>query len=295
MKDGREARSDGGVRFAERADGLLRSEDGGGSATMTATLLADSIRAALRVVAPGPSLLALDYDGTLASFRVDRAEARMPRELLRLLAALVACEQTRIVIVSGRPIAELEALIELEPGPELVGVHGWERRLPDGTRADHELPSAVRALFEDEWRGLREQLSAERLERKSASLALHLRGVEASEAEALRADVEGRWSALAEGQGLELRRFDGGLELRHPGRGKGDVMRELLAELPAGALAAYLGDDETDEDAFRALEGRGLAVLVADRPRKTAARHLIPHSGVATLLREWLERAGCTP
>ena len=260
---------------------------------MTTTFLASPLRAALRAVASGSSLLALDYDGTLAPFRVDRSEARLPSELRALIEALVDCPRTRVVIVSGRPIDELAALVDLEPGPELFGAHGWERRLPDGSRSDHELPRAVATLLEAEWRSLRAELPEERLERKPASLALHVRGLDSAEAEALEARLEGRWSALATEHRLELRLFNGGLELRHPSRSKGDVMRELLEQQPPGAIAAYLGDDETDEDAFRALAGRGLAVLVAAQPRETAAEHVIPYAGVAPLLEAWLEQAGC--
>ena len=250
-----------------------------------------ALRSALRAVASGPSLLALDYDGTLAPFRSERTEAHMPAALRDLLAALAACEGTRVAIVSGRPIAELEALIDLDPLPELFGVHGWERRLPNGRRADHAPLPQHAALLAAEWRRLAGELAEERLERKSASLALHVRGIDASEGEALIARVEPRWRALGSEHGLELRRFDGGVELRCPGRSKGDVMRDLLAELPRGALVAYLGDDETDEDAFGALQGRGLGVLVAARPRESAAAHVIARSAVAALLGEWLERA----
>ena len=118
-----------------------------------------------------------------------------------------------------------------------------------------------------------------------------MRGLEAAEGAALIASVEPRWRALAAEHALELRRFDGGIELRCAGRSKGDVLRELLAELPGGATAAYLGDDETDEDAFRAIAGRGLGVLVAEQPRETAAAHVIAPSAVAALLREWVRHA----
>lgn len=252
------------------------------------------LRTELRAVAAGPSLLALDYDGTLAPFRAERSEARMPEAVRDLLAALAACEATRVAIVSGRPIAELEALIGLDPLPELFGVHGWEHRLPDGSRADHAPPPEAAAALAAEWSRLARELgkqAGQRLERKSASLALHVRGLGAPGGAALIARVEPRWRDLADAHRLDLRRFDGGLELRCRGRGKGDVLRELLAELPPGAPAAYLGDDETDEDAFRALEGRGSAVLVAERPRETAARYVIAPAAVAALLREWLERA----
>ena len=249
-----------------------------------------SLRSELRAVASGPSLLALDYDGTLAPFRNERSEARMPDELRDLLAALAGCEATRVAIVSGRPIAELEALIDLDPLPELFGVHGWERRLPDGRRADHAPPPRAAAVLEAEWQRLGE-LAEERRERKSASIALHVRGLEAAGGAALIAGVEPRWRDLAAQHGLDLRRFDGGIELRCAGRSKGDVLRELLAELPEGAPAAYLGDDETDEDAFRAIAGSGLGLLVAEQPRETAAAHVIAPSAVAALLREWLSHA----
>lgn len=253
--------------------------------------LSPSLRSELRAVASGPSLLALDYDGTLAPFRAERSAARMPDALRDLLAALAACEGTRVAIVSGRPIAELEALIDLEPLPELFGVHGWDRRLPDGRRADYAPPPHAAAALEAEWRRLAGELAEQRLERKSASLALHVRGLEAAEGAALIASVAPRWRELAAEHGLDLRRFDGGIELRCAGRGKGDVLRELLAELPEGATAAYLGDDETDEDAFRAIVGRGLGVLVAEQPRETAAAHVVAPAAVAALLREWLSHA----
>ena len=256
--------------------------------------LSPSLRSELHAVAAGPSLLALDYDGTLAPFRSERSEARMPGELRDLLADLVTCEASHVVIVSGRPIAELEALIGLDPLPELFGVHGWEHRLPDGRRLDHAPLPQTAALLDAEWRRLAGELgdqARDRLERKSASLALHVRGLEAAAGETLIASVEPHWRALAADQRFDLRRFDGGIELRCPGRGKGDVLRELLADLPEGATAAYLGDDETDEDAFRAIAGRGLGVLVAEQPRESAAAHVIAPSAVAALLREWLARA----
>ena len=253
-----------------------------------------SLLSALEPVAGGPSLLALDYDGTLAPFRSTRSEARVPGELRDLLAALADCEATRVVIVSGRPIEELEAVIDLDPLPELFGVHGWEHRLPDGRRLDHAPLPQTSALLADEWRRVAGELGAghsQRLERKSASLALHVRGVEAREGEALIASVELHWQALAADQRFDLRRFDGGIELRCGGRNKGDVTRELLAALPRGAPAAYVGDDETDEDAFRVIGGRGLGVLVAERPRETAAAYTIAPSAVAALLGEWLRLA----
>jgi trehalose-6-phosphatase len=67
-------------------------------------------------------------------------------------------------------------------------------------------------------------------------------------------------------------------------------MRTILGELGAGAVAAYLGDDLTDEDAFVAIKGRGLAALVRAEARPTAADiRLRPPDELLAFLRRWHE------
>jgi trehalose-phosphatase len=93
---------------------------------------------------------------------------------------------------------------------------------------------------------------------------------------------------LHEGANLSLEAFDGGLELRALGRNKGDAVRDVLDEEGSLAAAAYLGDDRTDEDAFRAIRGRGLSVLVRPELRETAADWwLIPPADLLWFLGRW--------
>ena len=64
-------------------------------------------------------------------------------------------------------------------------------------------------------------------------------------------------------------------------RNKGDAMRTILAEMDADAPVAYLGDDQSDEDAFRALQGRGLACSCdrsGGKPRPTSGSARLPSS-----------------
>jgi trehalose-6-phosphatase len=57
-------------------------------------------------------------------------------------------------------------------------------------------------------------------------------------------------------------------------------------------VIAYLGDDRTDEDAFHALRGRGLTVLVRDQPRPTLAEvQLRPPQELIQFFRDWLAAA----
>jgi trehalose 6-phosphate phosphatase len=234
--------------------------------------------------------LLLDYDGTLAPFRAARDQAIPYPGVREILGAMQRVGHTRLAVVSGRAIADLAPLLGLDPPPELWGAHGWERQLPGGVRELAVLePRAARGLDAALALVLARGL-AERCERKPASLALHWRGLPPQTAEELRAWAQAHWSPLAQSAGLAARDFDGGIELRAPGRDKGYAVRTILGELGEEAVAAYLGDDLTDEDAFAAIKGRGLAALVRAEPRPTAANiWLRPPDELLAFLWRWHE------
>lgn len=132
-----------------------------------------------------------------------------------------------------------------------------------------------------------------RLEEKPFSAAFHVRGLSEDIGERSLVEVRRVWRPVALRAGLSIQAFDGGIEIRAPGRSKGDAVEESLAEMPAGTPAAYLGDDETDEDAFRALGNRGLSVLVRREWRPTHARAwLRPPEEVQEFLERWLRACG---
>ena len=98
---------------------------------------------------------------------------------------------------------------------------------------------------------------------------------------------------LARDQGMELLPFDGGLELFAPGKNKGDAVRTIMQESGQETAAAYLGDDQTDEKAFRAIKGKGLAVLVRSESRPSLADIWIkPPDEVERFLRDWIQACG---
>jgi trehalose 6-phosphate phosphatase len=252
-------------------------------------------------VAGKSSTLALDYDGTLAPFRARPDEAVPSPEVLATLRAIAREDATRLVVVSGRPVADLAALLRVEPRPELWGAHGWEQ-LPVGATAPsaHALtPETARAL-DDAERALRGALDAARVEQKVASLAVHWRGLDGAAARATeRLAHDAFTEALRDASitGLEVRAFDGGVELRARAHDKGEVVRTLLARAP-GAPLLYAGDDDTDEDAFAALQGVrcGLGVRVGVERATHAALTLDAHA-LPGLLAAWLAatRRAVTP
>lgn len=237
--------------------------------------------------APRAALL-LDYDGTLAPFRIDPQDVQPYAGVRAALDALMAQNDTRVVLVSGRWTRDLLPVLGLKQIPEIWGSHGWERRFPDGrTEMARPAEAALCALVEaDSWI---DEVHARggRSEFKPACLAIHWRGLDASTATDIGNIVTENWTLQARDTGLELHHFDGGIELRVPGRHKGDVVQTIRTEMP-DALLAYLGDDVTDEDAFRALADTGLGVLVRNALRETeAGLWLSPPGDLLDFLQHW--------
>jgi trehalose 6-phosphate phosphatase len=237
-------------------------------------------------------VLMLDYDGTLAPFREDPAQAVPYPGVREALARLRDDPGTRLVIVTGRWLESLIPLLSVDPLPELWGSHGRERRLPDGRTQLAALdPAATQALARaDDWAPVLKALGA-RIERKPGSLAVHWRARPHARA-AIEAALRERLRLELPPDALEWLPFDGGVELRAPGCDKGDAVRTLAAEAPPGTLMAYLGDDLTDEDAFAALREDDLGVLVRPTPRPTRAHvHLRPPHELLAFLARWADRA----
>jgi trehalose-6-phosphatase len=107
-------------------------------------------------------------------------------------------------------------------------------------------------------------------------------------AQQVRQAVATAWAPLERELWVGICDCDGGIELRLSGRTKGDAVTTALAESGPGTAAAYLGDDLTDEDAFHAIAGKGLGVLVRDERRPSAASAWIrPPEGIIDFLERW--------
>lgn len=229
----------------------------------------------------------IDYDGTLAPFHIDRFEA-VPWPGIRAALQLIQNQKkTRIIVVSGRPAAEVAPLLGLAEPVEVWGLHGFERLLANGRRELEELPRPVRQKLDYLIAALRRDSFGALLEEKPNAVVLHWRGAAPSEAK----DIESRARALfepaAQELALKLLPFEAGIELR-AGRNKGAAVEMILSECADCAPAAYLGDDITDEAAFRALKGRGLSVLVRRELRNTAADlWLKPPDELKDFLNRW--------
>ncbi|MGC1462294.1 MAG: trehalose-phosphatase [Terracidiphilus sp.] len=241
--------------------------------------------------APNPLLL-LDYDGTLAPFRVDRFQAHPWAGVRELLTRIQKQGRTRMAVITGRPAGEIASLLGLEPPLEVWGLHGAERLFPDGRRELEEAPAETRSRLD----GLRERLRRDSLgglfEDKANGAVMHWRGASPAKARLIEQRTRALFEPLARMDGLSLLEFESGLELR-VGRDKGAAVEAILEETGAGAPVAVSGDDLTDEAAFRAVnnaEGPHLSALVRREWRETEADvWLRPPEELKGLLARWLE------
>jgi trehalose-phosphatase len=240
------------------------------------------------------SAIALDYDGTLAPFHIDRNAAVPWPGVREAIEKILGIRKTRVVLISGRQAEEVRDLLGIHPPPEIWGIHGRQRLFPDG----HTKMAPLRRTDEQglaeaaEWLKARDYLRFS--ECKPGSIAVHWRGLPAEQLAILGPAVHAAFAPIAESTGLSLLEFDGGLELRPLEPNKGSAVRTLLAELPPEAPFAFLGDDTTDEDAFLALrDTNALTILVRSDWRPTNARLWIrPPEQLLSFLEEWAIRCG---
>ena len=233
--------------------------------------------------------LCLDYDGTLSPFQVDRALAQPYPEIRLLLERIRSSTNTRIAIATGRCAKEISGLIGIH-GIETWGCHGMERLHANGTYELAKIDAQVQQRIREINELLAKEGLSEMLEYKPTGTAVHWRGT--LSAADVTCKVRKVW-LMSSQQGLNLIRFDGGLEIRAAGKNKGDIVRTLLGEMGKKAAITYLGDDQTDEDAFAALQGFGLGVLVQSEYRPTVADAWVrPPEGVISFLQNWICACG---
>jgi len=238
--------------------------------------------------------LLLDYDGTLAPFRVERNEAAPYPGVRERLQRILDADHTRLVFITGRRVKNLMPLLELKPVPEIWGAHGWERRRVDGRIEVQPMEPPDEAALARLAGRLAQLGHQARAERKPGSLTLHLRGLSLEDAAQLRDQVLAEAPDLIAGSALQIRDFHGGVEFYLAGQHKGSAVATVLGEMGPDCAAVFLGDDATDEDAFRVIKERGgIGILVAREPRASLARHCLrPPEELLEFLDRWANLRG---
>lgn len=235
------------------------------------------------------SALLLDYDGTLAPFHVEPNKARPYAGVQELISAIARSGRTRVGFVTGRAVADLLPLLSIDFQPEVWGSHGWERQYADGRYERPVLPASSVTLLSAAAEIEKCLPEGSYWENKPYSVAVHWRGLLPDVVRRIERQTRECWEPLVSNStAAAITAFDGGLELRITGRTKADAVCTVAREMGASVLMAFLGDDVTDEDAFRALPPGGLGVLVREAVRPTAASlWLRPPGELLGFLERW--------
>lgn len=194
--------------------------------------------------------LLLDFDGTLSPFASRPSLASLPAATKGVLTALSRDSRFRIGVISGRSLEDVRLMVGIEGlfyagnhgleivGPALSFVHPEAARAAPAVKA---CASSLASLL----RGFKGAI----VEDKGLTASVHYRLVEEAEVEALLRAVEGE---VARHGGLDLRHGKRVVEIRPKIEwGKGKAAELILERIGDSPLPVYVGDDETDEEAFR--------------------------------------------
>jgi trehalose-phosphatase len=250
---------------------------------MIAAGLDPAVRGAVARIARVPRLLvACDYDGTLAPLVDDPAYAMPLPEAASAIRALASLPQTTVAVISGRALRDLAALSRMPSEVQLVGSHGSEfdvgfvgRIQPEVAELRTRLGRAVHELARDH--------PGVRLEQKPASVAVHTRGARPD-------DIAGMLDRVRSGPaawpGVHVTTGKDVVELSVFAADKGSAMDELRTQHSASAVI-FLGDDATDETAFRRLQGPDLGIKIGQGD-ETAANFSVPDAEAGVRVLAWL-------
>ena len=216
----------------------------------------------------------LDYDGTLTPIVDAPAQAVLSEEMRGTVRRLG--DRCVTAVVSGRGREDVQERVRLD-NLFYAGTHGFDIVGPAGSGIHHQVGQEFLPAMEELHQRLHRTLARVPgllLETKGYSMSVHYRLVEngaVAEVEALIDGLLQDYPGLRKTHGkkvFEIRpRFDW-----NKGKAVQWILQAMGLDQP-DAMPLYVGDDATDEDGFEAVAGRGVGILVEDRPGPTAASY----------------------
>ncbi len=219
--------------------------------------------------------LYLDYDGTLADFVKTPDIILVEDDLVDLIARIDALPGVLTAVISGRTLVHIQKLLPI-PGLLKCGTYGIETEFPDGRVFKRMSLSQVRPKIlhlQPLWQQLINGKRGYYLENKDWALALHARFADEHEQQEVLAQAMDIADDFLHNDTFTLLGGERFLEYAPRAASKSRTVQRIQSRMtPKGALAIYFGDDDKDEEAFKAVHKyRGYAVRVTPKTTVTEA------------------------
>lgn len=229
-------------------------------------------------------LLLLDYDGTIVPIARRPEQALIPPRSKKLLQQLSKNRNCEVMIVSGRTIADVKRMAGLR-NIIYSGNHGLEVEGPK-IKFKSFIPARYKKILKKIKSQLQEDLSSipgAWVEDKGATLSVHYRLVPSKKIPAVKTIFQENTIVDRLRKDIKTKSGKMVLEIKPPvAWDKGKIVLWLLARQAflsedQKLLPVYVGDDVTDEDAFRALQNKGLTICVG-QSKDTLAQYYLNNS-----------------
>lgn len=227
----------------------------------------DKIKSAKKIV------FFLDYDGTLTPIRKTPGLAKISKSTKNILKKLSRKPWSKVFIISGRSLKDVRSLINLG-SLYYIGNHGMELR---GPGLSYINPSAkkFKSFIQKSCQILKKKVHLRGiiLENKIYTLSVHYRLLRKSKVQGFKKSFFEIIKTLKKTNSIKITEGKKVLEVRPDiNWDKGKSVSWVLKRIkPKNFLPVCIGDDRTDEDAFRALGKKGISILVSRIHRKTKA------------------------
>ncbi|CAF0707028.1 unnamed protein product [Brachionus calyciflorus] len=232
----------------------------------------------------------LDYDGTLVPIQPHPDLAVMSEDVKNLLQKIIDCKYIDVTILSGRSMSNLKKMIKIKD-INLSGSHGMELSLANGIEEECEQAAFFSAKIPDLVKDLRDNCCDHGgwVEQKKYHVTFHWRETNIN----YRQIIIHKAIDIVQKHGFQAINAHCAVEARPPigwdkGRGVYNILEKLYGVTWADDYKAiFIGDDETDEDAMRALSGLGITFRVGKPNIKTAASHRLADPDAVKIFLEW--------
>jgi len=223
-------------------------------------------------------LLLLDYDGTLSSIAPRPDKAFLDRKIKKTLILLSKKNDVLIGIVSGRALTKVKKLVGIK-NIYYVGNHGFEIKGPT-IKYIHPACRRFKPVIKKLKKLLNKTLSNIKgviVEDKKLTITVHYRLVKHKELKRLKEIFKRTCTPFVSDRKIKLSYGKKSWEIRPPVKwDKGEAVKKILHKFSKkDILPIYLGDDVTDEDAFRVLRVKGLSVFIGNPFKKSNAKYYL--------------------